>query len=176
MSRAIYRSLGVMVLAVLVSFTGCDKKDQERRSQAVRSAETQARSQRALSSRQGSQQSHSDVQLYEGIVERLRRENLELRRQNAQALENLKQMRQRIELIQRERTQAITGFKEVLDAAGQYKQDTAQKSQVIQELEQENQALLSTIADLTDQLDQVIIDSELSDTTASEYIEESPEP
>jgi len=159
-------------LTVFVWLAGCDKKAREQRNQALRSAETQTRPVRALSSRPGSQQSHSDVQLYEGIVERLRRENQELRRQNAQALENLKQMCQRLELIRKERTQAITGFKEVLDAAGQFKQDTAQKAQMIQELEQENQELRSTITDLTAQLDQVIIDSELSDSTASEYIEE----
>ena len=109
-------------------------------------------------------------------MERLRRENLKLRRQNAQAMESLKQMRQRLELIQKERTQAISGFKEVLDAAGQYKQDTAQKALLIQELEQENQELRSTIADLTEQLDQAIIDSELSDTTVSEFVEERPSP
>ena len=174
MNRVIYRSLCLMGLAVFVSFTGCDKRAREQRNQALRSVETQTHRAPAVSSRQGSQQSHSDVQLYEGIVERLRRENLELRRQNAQALENLKQMRQRLTLIQKERTQAITGFKEVLDAAGQFKQDTAQKAQMIQQLEQENQELRSTIADLTEQLDQVIIDSELSDTTASEFIQEPP--
>jgi len=174
MKRANYRFLWVLGLTIVVSFTGCDKKAQEQRHQALRSVETQTQHMPAVSSRPGSAQSHADVQLYEGIVERLRRENLELRRQNAQALENLKRMRQRIELIQKERTQAITGFKEVLDAAGQYKQDTAQKSQVIQELEQENQELRSTITELTEQLDQVIIDSELSDSTASEFIEEEP--
>ena len=105
-------------------------------------------------------------------MERLRRENLELRRQTAQALDTLKQMQQRLQLVQKERTQAITGFKEVLDAAGQFKQDSAQKNQRIQQLEQENQELRATIAELTEQLDQMIIDSEELDMSSSEFVED----
>ena len=58
-------------------------------------------------------------------------------------------------------------------------QDTAQKTQKlqrIQQLEQENQELRATIAELTEQLDQAIIDSETSDATLSEFIEEPLDP
>jgi len=176
MNRVIYRSLCLMVLAVFVSAGGCDKKDREQRSQTARGVEAPTRPARAASFRQGSQQSHSDAQLYKGLLERLRQENRELRRQTAQALDTLKQMQQRLQVVKKERGQAISGFKEVLDAAGQLKQDSAQKNQEIQQLEQENQELRSTIAELTAQLDQAILDSEASDTISSEFIEDPPSP
>lgn len=169
MNRTICRSLCLMGLCVLAVTGGCDKKERETRNQAVRVPKP-TRPARVVSSQAG-RASHPDVQLYEGIVERLRRENLELRQQIAQALDTHKQMRQRLKLVKDERSQAITGFKEALDAAGQLKQDTAQQTQRIQQLEQENQALRNTITELTEQLEQLITDSEALEITVSDSIE-----
>ena len=106
----------------------------------------------------------------------LRRENLELRQQTAQALDTHKQMRERLQLVKEERSQAITGFKEVLDTAGQLKQDTAQLTQRIQQLEQENQQLRTTITELTEQLEQLIINSEALETSTAELMVEPLSP
>ncbi len=165
-----------MILIVLILLGGCDKKGQEQASRPARSLEAPARTGRPLSSRPGNQTAHSDGQLYKGISERLRQENRDLRTQTAQALETLKQMRQRLQVIKEERSQAISGFKEVLDAVGQLKKDTTQKTEKILQLEQENQELRSTIAELTEQLDQVILDSEGSDTISTEFVEDPPSP
>ena len=176
MNRVIYRSLCLTGLAVLVMLGGCDKKDRGQGNQAARRVAAPPRSRPVLSSQPSSQQSSSDVQLYEGIVEHLRRENLELRQQTAQALDTHKQMRERLQLVKEERSQAITGFKEVLDTAGQLKQDTAQLTQRIQQLEQENQQLRTTITELTEQLEQLIINSEALETSTAELMVEPLSP
>ena len=170
-----YRSLCLTALGILVISGGCDRKDQETRSRAG-PAPKATRPARVVSSQPDLQRSHSDVQLYEGIVERLRRENLELRQQMSQALDTHKEMRERLQSVKAERSQAITGFKEVLDAAGQLKQNTAQLTERIQQLEQENQQLRNTITELTTQLEQLITESEALQTTVSEAIGSQPDP
>jgi chromosome segregation ATPase len=144
--------VGILFWGVLL--VGCDQRPDEPTSDngpLPRSFQDQRPA--PLSSR-----ASQDDSLYRQILETMQRENKILKQQIESTVEKCAQLETQLNEIKVERDVAFKAYIKVSESISSLKTDSSSKDKRIMELEQANEAQEQTIAQLNQQLDEILIE------------------
>ncbi|MCF7974013.1 MAG: hypothetical protein K9N55_09375 [Phycisphaerae bacterium] len=153
-----YREIAFGVCLGLMILTGCEQRSDEPASEN----RPVSRSLREPRVNAASSRASQDDSLYRQIVETMQQENKALKQQVQETAEKCAQLETQLNDMKLERDVAFRAYLKVSESINSLKTDASSKDKRIQELEQSNLIQQETIAQLNQQLAQLL--SELSTT------------
>ncbi len=152
MKMPVYWVIGLAVVLGSIILGGCDPRSEERQSES----QPATRSFRDLRTGPVSSRASQDDSLYRQILETMQQENKALKQQIQETVEKYTQLETLLNEIKLERDVAFKAYLKVSESIESLKADAGNKDRRIDELEQANQVQEQTIAQLNEQLGQVL--------------------
>jgi len=149
-----YWVIGLAAVLGSIILAGCDPRSEERASES----QPVTRSSRELRTAPGSSRASQDDSLYRQILETMQQENKALKRQIQETVEKYTQLETLLNEIKLERDVAFKAYLKVSESIESLKTDAGSKDRRINELEQANEVQEETIAQLNEQLGQVLVE------------------
>jgi chromosome segregation ATPase len=149
-----YRVIALAAFLGSIMLTGCDPRSEEPASEN----QPVTRSLRESRSAPVSSRASQDDSLYRQILETMQQENRALKLQILATVEKCTQLETQLNEIKLERDVAFKAYIKVSESIESLKTDAGSKDRRINELEQANEIQEQTIAQLTQQLSQVLLE------------------
>ncbi len=154
MKISAYGAILISILFWGVLLVGCDQRSDELTSDNKPLARSfQGQRSAPLSSR-----ASRDDDLYGQILETMQRENKVLKQQIESTVMKCEELETQLNEIKVERDVAFKAYIKVSESISSLKTDSSSKDKRIEELEQANEAQEQTIAQLNNQLDEILIE------------------
>lgn len=159
MTRSDVRAMVWVAALGLVLSVGCERQPEE----PVADRRPATRSIRESRSAPTSSRASQDDSLYGQILETLQRENKTLKRQVQETADKCAELEAALKEVKVERAVALKAYMKVSESIESLQADAGSKDARIKELEEANRTQEQTIAQLNEQLDQVLFELNDSD-------------
>ncbi len=149
-----HRVMALSTVLVTIMLAGCDPRSEEPTSENQSTTRSFQAPRSALVSSRASQ----DDSLYRQILETMQQENKALKRQIQETVEKYTELETLLNEIKLERDVAFKAYIKVSESIESLETDAGSKDRRINELEQANEIQEQTIAQLNQQLSQVLLE------------------
>ena len=149
-----HRVMALGTVLVTIMLAGCDRRSEE----PTPENQSTTRSFQAPRSAPVSSRASQDDSLYRQILETMQQENKALKRQIQDTVEKYTELETLLNEIKLERDVAFKAYLKVSESITSLEIDAGSKDRRIRELEQANETQGETIAQLNEQLSQVLVE------------------